>query len=118
LNDTIADEAKALVYGDRQAAYGHPSSDFTAMGRISAAILSRWLESIGMVVTEKEIAMSGQYIDRPVSMPDIPPGIVALVMQAVKLSRESASPKRDNRVDGIGYWLCKDRIEGGDADGT
>jgi hypothetical protein len=100
-------EAESLVMGDRQAAYGHPASDFQAMGRMTAAVLSRWLESIGYVVHSKgEPCTDGevQYL------PDISPHIVALIQQAVKISRESANPKRDNRVDGIGYWLCADRI--------
>jgi len=102
--DTIADEAVSLVYGDRQAAYGHPSSDFTAMGRITAAILSRWLESRDLKLVTREKG------DMPTYMPDIAPEVVALIMTAVKLSRQSASPKRDNLVDLIGYTLCADRI--------
>lgn len=113
----IEEEAHDLVYGDRQAAYGHPSSDFTAMGRITAAILSRWLESAGYVVQRSADIVLHEVPEGPVRLPDIPPGIVALVMTAVKLSRESAQPRRDNRVDLIGYVLCKDRIEEGEPDG-
>jgi len=101
----ITDEAWELVNGDRQAAYGHPASDFQAMGRITGAIIGRWLESEGMHVANAEFPyVTSNYF------PDIPPRIVALIQQAVKVSRESANPKRDNRVDGIGYWLCADRI--------
>lgn len=32
-------------------------------------------------------------------------------MVGVKMSREVNRPKRDNRVDGIGYWLTDDLIE-------
>lgn len=98
----IDEEAFALVMGDRQAAYGHPASDFTAMGRITAATLDRWLESRGLRLHDT--------FGTVVPFPDIEPRIVALIQQAVKLSREAAQPKRDNRVDGIGYWLCADRI--------
>ena len=109
----IEEEAHDLVFGDRQAAYGHPSSDFTAMGRITAAILSRWLESEGY-----QLASNGNVLDDkgPVYFPDIPPRVVALIMTAVKLSRQSARPKRDNLVDLIGYVLCADRIEDGEPD--
>jgi hypothetical protein len=100
--ERITDEAWRLVMGDRGAAYGHPDSDFKAMGRITGAIINRWLESEGYGIT-----VDGDRTD----FPDIPPRIVALIQTAVKLSRESAKPKRDNRVDGIGYWLCADRIE-------
>mgnify|MGYP003341885794 CR=1 FL=1 len=65
-----------------------------------------WLESKGLVLCDSESR-------KPVDFPDIEPRIVALVQQAVKLSRESALPKRDNRVDGIGYWLCADRVVSG-----
>ena len=86
---SIDEEAHDLVYGDRQASYGHPGADFTATGRIWGGILGR----IDYVAGE------------PIS-----PHTVALMMTGLKLSRESANPKRDNRVDGIGYWLCADRI--------
>jgi hypothetical protein len=106
----IEEEAHGLVFGDREAAYGHPSSDFTAMGRITAAILSRWLESEGYVVIKKIEHPLNDYPSAPVYMPDISPEVVALIMTAVKLSRQSAQPKRDNLVDLIGYTLCADRI--------
>jgi hypothetical protein len=103
----IEEEAHDLVFGDRQAAYGHPASDFTAMGRITAAILSRWLESKGLAVVDEDVLDEGH---GPVYMPDIDPEVVALIMTAVKLSRQSAQSKRDNLVDLIGYTLCADRI--------
>jgi hypothetical protein len=93
--DSIAHEAWFLVHGDRQAAYGHPAADFKATGRIWGALLERWFDSLGY----PEVTVS-----------DVPPHMVALMMTAVKLSRESANPKRDNRVDGIGYWLCADCV--------
>jgi len=109
---TIADTAVGLVYGDRQASYGHPDADFAAMGRITAAILTRWLDSEGLEVVEKNphelLDRSRRFDYRPV--PDIPPRIVALIQVAVKLSRESAQHKDDNLVDLIGYALCAQRI--------
>ena len=80
---TIADEAVALVYGDRQNSYGTPTEDFTRTGKIWSAILGA----------------------------DVSPKQVALCMVGVKLSREVHKPKRDNLVDGIGYLLCAHRIE-------
>jgi len=104
----ITDEAWDLVNGNREAAYGHPSSDFRGTGRVTAAILERWLESVGLAVYSIDDA-TAQGLPRD-GFPDIPPRIVALNMTGVKLSREAASPKRDNRVDGIGYWICSDRM--------
>jgi hypothetical protein len=107
----ITDEAWGLVMGERGAAYGHPSSDFRAMGRISAAIIERWLESKGLTIQQRfDNGLGNVPAWETVPFPDIEPRIVALIQQAVKLSRESAKPKRDNRLDGIGYWLCADRI--------
>lgn len=112
LHSTILTEAQGLVYGDRQAAYSHPMGDFTAMGRISAAILGRWLESEGYAVVEVSDTFFQDH--GPCFMPDIPPRVATMLMQSVKLSREAAHPKRDNRVDGAGYWLCTDRAITGD----
>ena len=97
----IEQEAHGLVHGDREASYGHPASDFVATGRINGATIGRWLES------EDYTVLAGGMKS---SFPDIPPRIVALMQQGVKISRESANPSHDNRVDGIGYWLCADRI--------
>jgi len=79
------DEAKSLVYGNRNADYGHPLDDFHKTALIWQAIL-------GVPVTEEQ---------------------VALCMVGVKISRECNRPKRDNIVDGIGYFctLHEVRVE-------
>lgn len=107
----ITDEAWGLVMGDREAAYGHPASDFKAMGRITGAILSRWLESESLVVVPKELVK--EWPPEPVHFPDIDPRIVALIMTAVKISRLSAQHKHDSTTDLIGYAICEDRIAEG-----
>lgn len=81
--ETILQEAERLVGGDRGEAYGHPLDDFTRTGRIWGAILG---------------------------IPDVAPELVGLCMDGVKISREVNHPKRDNRVDGPGYWRCVDMI--------
>ena len=83
-DETIAQEADRLVNGPRQAAYGHPSVDFTRTGRLWGAILG---------------------------IADVPPATVGLMMTALKLSREVNRPKRDNRVDAIGYMLTVDMLQ-------
>lgn len=76
--ETALQEAQRLVHGDRGEDYGHPSDDFTRTGRMWGAILD---------------------------LPDaVPPELVGLCMVAVKISREVNHPKRDNRVDGAGYF--------------
>lgn len=74
--ETILDEAKRLVYGDRGEDYGHPITDFTRTGRMWAAILDR---------------------------PFVSPEEVAMCMMAVKISRLCNRPKRDSVVDVAGY---------------
>jgi len=74
--ETILEEAARLVDGPRQQAYGYPIVDFTRTGRIWGAMLG---------------------------IPDVLPRTVALMMVAVKLSREMNLPSRDNLVDIAGY---------------
>jgi hypothetical protein len=81
--ETILEEADRLVSVDRQKQYGHPREDFTRIGKIWGAILQ----------TE------------PVA-----PEKVALCMVGVKISREVNAHKRDNLVDGAGYFKCADLI--------
>lgn len=105
----IANEAFGLVYGPRQASYGHPDADFTATGRITAAILTRWMQSEGLVLYSR--GSGGPFdLHGPIDLPDIPPETMALVIASVKISRESGQHKRDNLVDLIGYALCAQRI--------
>lgn len=102
--ERITDEAYRIVMGDRQSDYNHPYNDFKATGRMWAALLTNWLNAENMTVANED------FHDITGSMPDIPPRIVALMMASLKASRESHKPKHDNRTDGIGYWLCADRI--------
>lgn len=118
--ERIIDEAWDLVMGDREAAYGHPASDFMAMGRITASILSRWLESEDMVLMPRAALDKANslrdldlYAEQPLRFPDIEPRIVALIMTAVKISRLSAKHKHDSTTDLIGYAICEDRIAEG-----
>ena len=80
---TILDDAKELVHGDRQIDYGHPLDDFERTAKIWEAIL-------GCSVTAEQ---------------------VALCMVGVKISRECNHPKRDNRVDGAGYFETLDMVQ-------
>ena len=122
-DQTILEEAQGLTRGARQAQYGHPMSDFQAMGRITAAILGRWLESEGYTLWKQEpLGPQPQHVDgdskrSPVYFPDIPPRIATMLMQSVKLSRGAARPSHDNRVDGAGYWDCTDMAVEAERDG-
>ena len=75
-DETILEEAHRLVHSDRGNSYGHPFFDFSRTARIWSAILDI----------------------------DVTPEQVALCMVGLKISREVNMPKRDNRVDGAGYF--------------
>lgn len=83
VTESIAQEAHRVVMGPRQQDYGHPLDNFTHTGRLWAPILG-----LDEVTAEQ----------------------VALCMVAVKISRECHRPKRDNRVDGAGYFQTLDLI--------
>ncbi len=84
---SILQEADALVSGPRQAAYGSPSDNF-----------SRWRDLC-------------QATGRP-GLSAITAEDLAVAMVLLKLSRDTASPKRDNLVDGAGYLAVLDQVRG------
>ncbi len=82
--ESILQEAHRLTHGDRNSTYGHPYDDYTCTAAIATAIL-------------------GDTLNRPITAHQM-----ALIMCAVKLSRESRIPKRDNLVDLAGYaWVAR-----------
>lgn len=81
--ETILDEAKRIVYGERGENYGHPFEDFSRTAQIWSAILGIKIE----------------------------PEQVALCMVGLKISRECNRPKRDNVVDGAGYFENLDMVK-------
>ena len=80
--ESILLEAERLTNGDRNEDYGHPLDDFT-----KTAVM--WGVIIGADVTAEHIA---------------------LCMVALKISRELNKPKRDNLVDGAGYFNCLHKL--------
>ena len=80
--ESILQKAESLVKGDRGKNYGHPIVDFSRTARL-------WT-----VLKDVEFSASD----------------VAKFMIAVKLSRETNRPKRDNRVDIAGYALTLDMV--------
>ncbi len=93
--ETVLQEADRLINGDRQEGYGHPLDDMTCTGRGWGALVESWFDAHGQP---------------DFRCPDIPAELVALMMDFVKASRESRHHKRDNCVDGPGYWGCVDLI--------
>ena len=87
--DTILDEAKRAVYGDREASYGHPKVDF---GR-TATLWRAYFQARGQGVV------------------NIDAGDVARLMILLKLSRLLHGYHRDSAVDLAGYATTLDRVE-------
>lgn len=73
---SILEEAQELVSGARQDAYDHPLDNFTRIAKIWSVILDM----------------------------DVTPEQVGLCMVGLKVAREAHVHKRDNLVDGAGYF--------------
>lgn len=88
--ESVLAEADRLVSTDRQASYGHPLDNFTDIATLWNAYLTnaRWATGTNELTAED----------------------VALLMDLLKVAREQRTAKRDNRVDGPGYWKCLDLI--------
>lgn len=86
--ETIAEEASRIVYGDRERAYDDPNRNFNKLAHMWTGTILEKLKP-GVTITARD---------------------VALMLVQLKISRESFKPNRENRVDGIGYWLCEDRV--------
>lgn len=79
---TILEEARDLVYGDRNAQYGHPKDDY-------AKVATMWSAFLGV---------------------EISPHQAASMMIFIKMSRLAHEPKRDTIVDIAGYAEVVARI--------
>ena len=81
--ESILEEARRIVHGERGENYGHPFEDFSRTAKIWSAIMDI----------------------------EVTPEQVALCMIGVKISREVNRPKRDNIVDGAGYFETLDMVK-------
>lgn len=86
--ETVLEEAQRLVHGDRGEMYGHPIFDLTRTADIATAVLREKLRPGTRLEAED----------------------IAKFQIGTKLSRETHRPKRDNRVDGPGYFEVLDMI--------
>lgn len=79
----ILQEAEKAVYGDREADYGSVLENFTTVAKL-------W-----SVVAKVELT----------------PEQVGLMMVQLKVARQMNKPKRDNLVDGAGYFATLEKME-------
>lgn len=80
---TILEEAQKAVYGDRQADYGTVTDNFGTIAQLWSAVLKT----------------------------KVTPEQVGLCMVQVKVARQMYKPKRDNLVDGAGYFATIEKME-------
>ena len=78
MEEDILEEALRLTSGDRQNQYGPPDQDFARTAKM-------WSALKGIEFEARDVAM---------------------FMICLKLSREVHQRKRDNAVDGAGYFRC------------
>lgn len=79
----ILEEAQNAVYGDRQADYGTVTENFGTIAKLWSAVLKV----------------------------EVTPEQVGLCMVQVKVARQMYRPKRDNLVDGAGYFATLEKLE-------
>lgn len=82
---TILEEAQNAVYGDRQADYGTVTENFNTIAQLWSGVLKT----------------------------KITPEQVGLCMVQVKIARQMYKPKRDNLVDGAGYFATLEKLSNG-----
>lgn len=85
-NKTILQEAQELVYNDRNADYGTVTANFTKIAEL-------WAPILGAKVTPEQ---------------------VGLCMVQVKIARQLFKQKRDNLVDGAGYFATLEKLSKGE----
>ena len=77
--------------------------------------LNDWFTEIGALRTVDDFTKSA-LIATGVLYDKLKPGVqieaedIPLIMNGIKMSRETNSPKRDNRTDGAGYWETLDMV--------
>jgi hypothetical protein len=81
--DTILDKAKAAVYGDRNDDYGTVTENFQTVADLWSTVLKT----------------------------KVTPEQVGLCMVQLKVARQMYKPKRDNLVDGAGYFATLEKLE-------
>lgn len=83
MKQTILEEAQTLVYGDRNKDYGTVRENFKTIADLWSTVLKT----------------------------EVTPEQVGLCMVQVKIARQMFKPKRDNLVDGAGYFATIEKMQ-------
>lgn len=103
LKKNAIDEAKEIIYGDREKTYGRPDKNLNTIaelwnsyikGKYGQMLASHGLSSFAIYLVHTDVAM---------------------MMILLKIAREINHHNRDNPLDMIGYAALIDRIEEGDC---
>lgn len=91
---SILDEAKEIIYGDREKTYGRPEKNLQLIAEYWTAHLNARFGEEGLPA----VALT--------------PDDVCLMMVALKVARLANDPKhRDSQADGCGYFALMERIQ-------
>ena len=91
-NKSVLDEAKEIIYGDREKTYGHPSKNLEVIARMWSAYL--FARNVVCEITPQDVA------------------VMMVLLKAARLGNDNAH--RDSLTDICGYAAlverCKERV--------
>jgi hypothetical protein len=88
MSTNVFDEAKEIIYGDREGLYGHPS------------------KNLERIATQWSLYMRQKYNQQVLLSAED----VCWMMSVLKMVRQMNADKRDNLVDAIGYIGLIERL--------
>lgn len=87
----ILEEAKDIIYGDREQCYGKPTVGLTRIAALwETYLMEKYRGDVSTISSED----------------------VCWMMVLLKMARQMNAPKRDNLVDAVGYIALIERLEG------
>ena len=89
MSKTAIDQAKEIIYGDREKTYGHPAKNLETIALMWSGYLSSKFDA-PVVLDAHDVCM---------------------MMPLLKIAREANHRNDDNPVDIIGYAALTDRIK-------
>lgn len=94
----ILRKAEAVTRGDRNQDYGNAYGDYKCFGRLLAAYLTRYFQSIG-------------FLEEHQDLPDICAPVAVVIPTLMKTSRHGHIwVKEDTSIDGAGYWSLVEMV--------